>query len=285
MPIYEHKRSISTIWSRQLRYVSIKGGLEMIKNLENLVAKLKNNSKVISIIEYGNRSFYNSSGNGDYDIFVIVEERLYSIESLHFYINDIPVDLNIRTIEDLKKEEPLSFIDSSIFKGRIIYDKNDVVHKLKRESKQKWKEKEDKFTEYDIAFERFSKKHVLDKVQRRLDSDPILCNLLLNTNIYWLLQSYFKFNNLIYPGEKKAISYIKENDPDIYKRLKEFYQKNDLEEKLCITEKMTDLVLKNIGGLWKQDEIIAFGINKKVNNLKGKGKKVYDILLKPRNCL
>lgn len=50
---------------------------------------------------------------------------------------------------------------------------------------------------------------------------------------------------------------------------------------MSITEKITDLVLKNLGGTWKQDEIIAFGINKEVANLKEKGKKVYDILLKP----
>lgn len=177
----------------------------MLKNLENLIVRLKNNEIVISIIEYGSRSFHESSGNGDYDIFVIVEESLYSIESLHFYINDIPVDLNIRTIEDLKKETPLSFIDFSIFKGRIIYDKNNTVYSLIRDNKQKWDKKGNELSEHDIAFERFNKKHVLDKVKGRLDSDPILCNLLLNTNIYWLLQSYFRFNNLTYPGEKKRL--------------------------------------------------------------------------------
>lgn len=256
----------------------------MIKNLEELVIKLKNNSIVISIIEYGSRSYYDSYGNGDYDIFVIVEERFYSIESLHFYINDIPVDLNIRTIEDLKREKPLSFIDFSIYEGRVIYDKNNVVCNLIRENKQNWNEEENSFSEHDIAFDRFSKKHVLDKVKGRLDTNPILCNLLLDTNIYWLIQSYFKFNKMAYLGEKKAISYIKKKEPDIYQQLEEFYQKSNLEDKVSITEKIIDLVLKDVGGLWKQNEIIAFGINREVNNLKEKGKKIYDILLEPHNC-
>lgn len=257
----------------------------MVKDLAELVAKLKNNAKVISIIEYGSRSFDYSSADGDYDIFVIVEERLYSIESLHFYVNGIPVDLNIRIIEDLRAEKPLSFIDFSIFEGRIIYDKNNTVANLLRENKIKWKKKQEQIPELEIVFERFSKKHVLDKVKGRLDSNPILCHLLLNTNIYWLLHSYFRFNGLVYPGEKTALNYIREKEPLIYQKIAEFYQKNALADKVRLTEQLSDLILKNVGGLWQQNEIIAFGVNNQVKNLSEKGKKVYDILLEECNCI
>jgi len=258
----------------------------MVNNLKELIIQLKNNSNVVSIIEYGSRNYCDSSIGGDYDIFVIVKDRLFSIESLHFYINEIPVDLNIRTVEDLKKKEPLSFIDLSIFDGRIIYDKNNTVNKLLKENKGKWfQKKTDYISEHDIEFERFSKKHVLDKVKGRLKTNPVMCQLLLNTNVYWLLQSYFKFNNMNYPGEKGAINFIKKNEPDIYKKIKDFYHTDNLEEKVVLTKKLSNQILKNLGGLWQKDEIIAFGINNNIENLKKKGKKVYNELIKPRNCV
>lgn len=48
----------------------------------------------------------------------------------------------------------------------------------------------------------------LSKARGRLDSAPVLCRLLLEANLYWLVQNYLRVHRLAYPGERGALEYL-----------------------------------------------------------------------------
>jgi predicted nucleotidyltransferase len=70
-----------------------RGRNPMFQNLDDLIARLESNPRVVGIVRYGSRRPTDLSLGGDFDLFVFVKERPPDIESIHFYVGDIPVEL------------------------------------------------------------------------------------------------------------------------------------------------------------------------------------------------
>ena len=137
----------------------------------------------------------------------------------------------------------------------------------------------DELSENTRAFLRFSQRHALDKVRHRLESNPLMCELLLASSIYWLVQNYFLIHQMTFPGERAALVWFQENDPEVYQLLGQFFALSSLEQKLETIETLSETILAPIGGLWQTDEILALGINDNVQNLQKQGLEIFKSLL------
>ena len=69
-----------------------------IQSVEDMLAVLKSNPNTLGLVEYGSQHVSDDYRTGDYDLFVILHDKVHDIASLHFYIKTIPVDLNIRSL-------------------------------------------------------------------------------------------------------------------------------------------------------------------------------------------
>jgi len=250
----------------------------MFHNLENLVIRLESNPKVIGIVQYGSRCPTDLSPGGDFDLFVFVKQRPPDIESIHFYIGDIPVDLNLRDFEDIRRCEPLTNIDIALVDAEILYDKTGTLSQELSVLNERWKLTSSNLTENEISWHRFCQQHVLDKVRGRIANEPLLCEFLLATNIYWLVQAYFNIRCIPYPGEKDALCLLESKAPQVHAEIRRFYAAHNLNEKLEISERLTELILSPVGGPWRKKELLVFGINNKVKQLQAKGGKVFSEL-------
>ena len=71
-------------------------------NPKELVELLARNPDVLGILQYG-------AGIGpeaaDADLCVVVAQRPDGLESIHFWLGSRPVDLNVRTLDDLKHRD------------------------------------------------------------------------------------------------------------------------------------------------------------------------------------
>jgi hypothetical protein len=241
----------------------------MIKTINEFVTSLRNNPNVIALIVYGSRRIDDNSLGGDFDLFVFVNEEVTTeIESIHLYISDIPVDLNIRTKLDLRSNVPLTDIDFALFDGEIIYDKYNEMSALMEQAKLKWTYSSEELSSSQIDWERFSQQHVIDKIRYRLKEDVVFSRFLLNTNIYWLINNYFRIRGLKYKGEKQAIISIREKSPEIYEIIEKFYSTNCLETQFKLTKNLTELVLRPVKGSWRKDELIFLPRRKNYDILK-----------------
>ena len=250
----------------------------MFQNLEDLVARLESNPRVVGIVRYGSRRPADLSPGGDFDLFVFVKERPPDIESIHFYVGDIPVDLNLRFLDDLRRSKPLTGIDTALVDAEILCDKTGALGQELASLSERWKQALSELTEHEISWHRFCQQHVLDKVKGRIADDPLLCEFLLATNIYWLVQTYFRIRCMLYPGEKDALEWLELNAPEVHDNIRRFYASHDLTEKLGISERLTELILAPIGGPWRRGELIVFGTNTNVKQLQSKGRKVFSEL-------
>ena len=245
--------------------------------IHSLVETLKQHPQVVGLLEYGSARFADNFDAGDYDLFVIHNEIQTEVESLHFYVDTafghVPVDLNLRSLRYLASQNSLTGFESALLDGRIIYDRGGVVA---QQLEQLRAEAPSQYTEHDIAFTRHGHRHVLDKIRGRLQSDALLCRLLLNANIHWLINSYFGVRGLSYPGEKHALAYLAQHEPEIYALIDEFYNL-PVEEQIEQTERLTELMLSPVGGAWKTGELLAFGGG--VADLQSQGQLLYRLLV------
>jgi len=231
--------------------------LSALEDLEELVEILRENPSVSAIVLYGGRRPEDDSAGGDLDLFLFCDDLPSGIESLHFYLNGVPVDLGLRLKEDLEREDPLTFIDHALEEGDVLYDRDGDVTAAIEGLDGRWR-RSPQLDRNEIAFQRFSQTHLLDKVRGRTADKPLLSHFLLNTNIYWLVRNYFRLREIPYPGDKPALRHLREEEEEIYGLMRDFYASSDLNAKLSITEELTEAVLAPVGGPWKEDELIVF---------------------------
>lgn len=250
-------------------------------SMREMIQKLSEKQEILGLVEYGSAHYKDSDNiSGDYDLLAITNKPLSdSVESLHFYIQHIPVDLNFRSIEYLKKQFNLYGFDSAFLYNRVIYDPKGVVFaeldRLKKTSESNRQVKP--LPSHDIAGCRHGHKQVIDKVKKKADANPVLCRFLLNTDIYWLIMSFFSVRGMEYPGEKQALAYISEMETDIFNKLEQFYAAGDIEKKVKMVSDLTEMVLAPINGPLQEDEVVSFG-SRKEPELQEKGRSLYNSL-------
>jgi len=250
----------------------------VLENLSDIVDRLKGNPEVIGLMRYGAWGAGDVSPGGDFDLFVFLENTPNDIESLHFHVSDVPVDLNLRTLDDLHRRTPLTNIDAALADGEVLYDKNGRLAQELSALDARWTPEPMPLAEHDSAMNRFCQRHVLDKVRRRIATDPLLCEFLLATNVYWIVQTYFRVRGMPFRGEKEALAWLESNDQAFCEAMKRFYAAEDLSEKLTISDSLTEQALAPIGGPWRDDELLALGRHPQVENLQAKGQALFATL-------
>ncbi len=118
----------------------------------------------------------------------------------------------------------------------------------------------------------------MDKIKNRLVKEPLLVEFLLSTNIYWLVQNYFRVHLIPFPGEKSALRWLKRNETELYEKIESFYKSSNLAEELEISKILTDLFLAPINGPWRAEELIVFGTSYEATELHVKGMEVFSEL-------
>lgn len=261
---------------------------KVMNNLSEMLRKLEQNPNVLGIIEYGSNTATDPIEAGDYDLMVILRHRNQAVTSLHFHVNGTPVDLGLITNEELRKLAPAdSFYMSILLTGRILYDPTGTLHEQRIQPAQaNAMEQRIQQSEHTIAFIRHGHRHLLDKVQGRFATMPTLCRLLLNTNIYWLLENYFRLRDLPFLGPKQSLAHLQTRDVRLHELIETFYSTEELAQKVALTYEITELVLAPVGGMWRTDEILAFGdqiyaIEERSRDLQQQGQACFQELFAP----
>ena len=231
-------------------------------SIADITTILQHHPGVLGLVEYGSDHRIDNYRTGDLDLYVILRAEP-PVSSLHFYVAGVPVDLGLITLDTIRTLRGTdSFEAATLATGRVRYDPSgDVAHELAQLRPRRQTSTGIELSAHDIAFVRFGQKHVLDKVQGRLETMPLFCRFLLHTNIYWLVQNYFLVRGIPYQGEKWAIDYLQMHEPDIACHIIDFYATPDLAEQVTISRTLTAAILAPVGGAWQDNEVLAFGEN------------------------
>ena len=82
---------------------------------------------------------------------------------------------------------------------------------------------------------------------------------MLHQCVYWALPQYFEIRGLPYRGEKHALAYLRQNEPDLYDAFERFYATVDFASQARLARIIEETVLAPVGGPWEEGEVLAFG--------------------------
>jgi hypothetical protein len=232
------------------------GDWTMASSILDLVIYLRAHPQVVGLVEFGSNHYAEPIITGDYDLLLILDGLELAVTSLHFRAGGIPIDLNVRAVEALRQAEQLSGFERVFLDGRIIHDPTGEIATIFQRLDSQPAQPLPADT---IARLRHWHRHILDKVEGRLESEPAFCHLLLDTNIFWLIENYFRTRQLDYRGPKQAWEYLRQEASVVYDLISRFYGTTELHERHQLSERLTALVLEPVGGAWQSEEILAFG--------------------------
>ena len=212
--------------------------------LEDLVGALKALPHVSAVAAYGSTKDMSWSDGSDIDLFVVVDAPA-PVESLHFFHRGIPVDLSLRNKRQWEVGErfwvPLE--------GLVpLWDPDGLVAIAPRQAERSPPERQD--------MSRFGHRHVLQKLRRWFKDDAELAELVVAGETYWVLHAYFQARGLDYPGPEHAVTHVRQHDPTIVEKLVAALRPGS--ERLRLLEEAAELALEPVGGIWKEDEVVAF---------------------------
>ncbi|MBT3274229.1 MAG: hypothetical protein HN368_13820 [Spirochaetales bacterium] len=248
----------------------------MLSSIKEMIDSLVQHSNVVGLIRYGSNRVEDDFTSGDFDLFVVLKEKDPDVESIHFYVNEIPVDLNFLTKNELENFEGMdNFHQVALDDGWVIHDPSGAVTSLLNNIRAADScPQRVEYSDHEIAFTRHGHRHVLDKIRNRKDSMPVFCRFLLNANIYWLICSYFRVRRIHYKGEKQAISFLQKHEPGVYNLIERFYSTLEIGELMNITIDLSNSILAPVDGIWQNGEVLAFG-DKSGVGLREKGMAFY----------
>jgi len=231
-----------------------------MNSISETIEILRSNPVVAGLAEYGSASYLDERIDGDYDLLVITNTCVPDVESLHFYVEDTPVDLNVRALEQIGAMSRADGFDSILLDARIIHDPSGQVGQALHELRGRHLATPRPTIKQDrLAAMRHGAKHTFDKLREQRDLPLTLKRYLLHQCVYWALPQYFEIRGLQYRGEKHGLAYLRENEPDLYHSLEAFYATTDPCEQARLARSIEEAVLAPVGGLWGDGELLTFG--------------------------
>ena len=170
-----------------------------------MIEILRDNSAVIGLAENGSASHKDQKIFGDYDLIVITGPDFPSIESMHFCVADTPVDLNLRSLEQIGVMNRAEGFESVLLDSRIIHDPSGAA----RHAIDSLRERHRATSRIPIGPDRVAgmrhgAKHTFDKLREGRNLPQLLKRYLLHQCVYWAVPQYFEIRGLQYKGEEQG---------------------------------------------------------------------------------
>lgn len=210
----------------------------MNKITQEFLNELKNKPEVVGIILFGSWARGNNRIDSDVDLLVILTDGYRRIVE---YKDGQAFEIIYNTANGAldfwksHKDDCANLWEVA----KIIYDKDGTIENLKKKALEIIQEGKKLIDSYQMAQFRFSAEDELSSVDSLINSDITTANLVLQKTILSLTELFFDLRQLWTPAPKQRLAKIKENNPDLYNLISEFYsQENHLEDKLKIAKKI-----------------------------------------------
>ena len=231
-----------------------------MQSIDGMIALLVAHPEVLGLMEYGGARHDDESIHGDYDLFVFLKHKDPQVESLHFYVDGVPVDLNLRSLDEIRDLALATGFELTLLDGRVIHDPTGRVAQEIRALRSRQEQAPHQTTsEERIAFIRHGTKHIFDKVRMRLDSMPIFSAYMLQQSVNWLVREYFVVRDMQFKGEKNALDYLRQHESQIYDLIEQFYATTNLSKQMDLAKRISIVALAPVIGGWREDEVLVFG--------------------------
>ncbi len=164
------------------------------------------------------------------------------------------MDLNVRTLEELRAGTVVPEFDDVLRAGRVLYEREPgMLDGPFSTSTQKPLPDANA-----VARIRHGHAHYLHKLQHYEDHDPLLCQAILCGAVHWLLRSYCVVRGIAYGGERLALQAMRARDGAMLADLEILLRGSSASDGMEALRRLTAAVLAPVGGAWQPGEVLCF---------------------------
>lgn len=210
--------------------------------LDTVVRALKQIEGVLAIGAYGSTATRTWTDHSDIDLVAVIN-RDPPIESLRFFVEGVPVDLNLRSAD----ESPHGIRGASFMPETVaIYDPGDVLRSAATTRKPGGKG--------EARLLRYLLKHTIDKI-RQISGDPQQTRLKAAAEVGYFMRGYFLARGEELGESVSAMARLRKECPELLNLLEQAVLEPTAAASLL--EQAGEIALGPVGGLWKTGEIMA----------------------------
>jgi hypothetical protein len=181
--------------------------------------------------------------HSDLDLIFIVEHEA-PVNSLHFFVDGIPVDLNLKSLGAWSNgdrgwlpPEPLT----------PLWDPERLFAGVESPSA----------SASDVQQYRYAHQHRLFKLNKWIGRDDVIADLMAAGATHWIAVSWFHARNMRFPGIDRAVAHWRASEPEMIELLTGAARER--QDRLQRITRASELALAPVGGLWSSGEIHMTG--------------------------
>ncbi len=234
------------------------------KSLQEIITKLSQNDNIDALLLCGSTATGKQTKSSDYDLVLVVKEKPEKLLSLFTYIDGLPADIFFYSSDDIKsivldkqiKEGGETWLVRWLPKGKISFDKSGDLSMLQSMISEIQHPPD---TSADTSAYRINY-NLVNNTRYFESNDPIYHSALEIRLLYSIVEAlvgYFSMRHIYWEGEKKAIQYLEENDPEYLSIFQKTARSPNLQDKFTTYRDLVEKSFTNEHPKWDKDVAIS----------------------------
>lgn len=191
------------------------------QSLQEIIAKLLQNDNVDALLLCGSTATGKQTRNSDYDLVLVVKEKPEKLLSLFTHIDGLPADIFFYSVADIKriisdkqaKDGGETWLMHWLLEGKISFDKSGDLSKLQNMISEIHGPPDTSAgtVAYKVNY------NLVNNTRYFESNDPLYHSALEIRLLYSIVEAlvgYFSMRHIYWEGEKKAIQYLEDHDPE-----------------------------------------------------------------------
>jgi predicted nucleotidyltransferase len=230
------------------------------QSLQEIITKLSQNDNVDALLLCGSTATGKQTKSSDYDLVLVVKEKPEKLLSLFTYIDSLPADIFFYSLDDINriisdkhaKEGGETWLMHWLPEGKISFDKSGDLSKLQSISSEIQHS-----ADTSASTSAYKMNYNLVNNTRYFESDDPLYHSALEIRLlYSIVESfvgYFSMRHLYWKGEKKAIRYLEENNPEYFSIFQKAARASNLRDKFSAYRDLVERSFTTEYPKWDKD--------------------------------
>ncbi len=211
--------------------------------LKQLLDRARDLPSIVAIGAYGSTAAKTWTTHSDLDLIVIMAQDA-PVNSLHFFIEDIPVDLSLKQREAWTSGNYGWLPPEAI---TPLWDPEGLFTGVQPPAASLSEAKQ----------YRYAHRHRLFKLTKWIGRDDDVADLLAAGATHWIAVSWFHARELRFPGIDHAVPYWRVHEPAMIDLL--IGAARERHDRLERITRASELALAPVGGLWSEGEVHITG--------------------------
>lgn len=232
--------------------------------LQKIINTLSKNDNVDALLLCGSTATGMQTKSSDHDLVLIVQDKPEKLLSLFTYINGLPADIFFYLSDDIKrivldkqvKEGCEIWLTHWLPKGKISFDKSGDLSKLQSMISE---------IQYPIDTSAGTSAYkinynLVNNTRYFESSDPLYHSALEIRLLYSIVEAlvgYFSMRHIYWEGEKKAIQYLEDKDPEYLTIFQKAARASNLQDKFTAYRELVEESFTSEYPKWDKDVVVS----------------------------